>query len=331
MKRKNRRPYLTLACSLFIIKLSIPQQIERNRAMALYDLVISEVYTRGGRSGALYIDNYVTIYNPSNDIQNVDGLALQYFSGSGNFQVTTLSGVILPKSHYLVSFKPVIASQGLALPLPDVVSTTMSDRYDLHMALTEGSGPLDYSNLELHRIIDYVGIGNVNTIYGNPASNPNAGNIAIKRREVDGEINTSKIDNREDFILGEATPLNSYLSVANYILKEEVEGQCAFKYPHAKMMISALSRTTYDERGGKVMKGQYEAYLASTDPNVVAARLRYEAWAKANGDYGPYSLPTKEQSVLIKEKRRTPFVVVLLIISSIMLYVYQRLKQQSSY
>ena len=330
MKRKKIRPYLTLVGIPFMIKLCIPHQIEQNRAMSVHDLVISEVYTRGGRTDSLYIDNYVTIYNPANDIQSVDGLALQYFSGSGKFQVTTLNGVILPKSQYLVSFKPVIVSQGLTLPLPDLISTTMTDRLDLHMALTEGSDPLDYNALESNRIIDYVGIGRVTTLYGNPAPNP-TGNFAVKRREVNGEIDISKIDNREDFILGEANPLNSYLSVVNYILKEEVEGQCELKYPHVKLMINTLSRSANNEAGSEVLKGQYDAFLESTDANVVTARLRYEAWARAKWDQHPYSLLVKEQRIQPKEKRRTPFMVILLIISSIMLYVYQRLKLQSSY
>lgn len=148
MMRIKLRRYFTLAFSLVFIILSASQTRHRLNANSPLDLVISEVYSRGGRSDALYLKNYVTLYNPHDEAKSVDGLALQYFSGSGNYQVIPLRGRILPKSHYLVSFNAAVETFGAELPLPDHYADLAINRYDIVVALTMGIIPLVHTNLD---------------------------------------------------------------------------------------------------------------------------------------------------------------------------------------
>ncbi|MCI7551739.1 MAG: ExeM/NucH family extracellular endonuclease [Actinomycetaceae bacterium] len=67
------------------------------------NVVINEVYVRGGSKDGVYRD-YVELYNPTSEVISLDGMSLQYFSASGtNGKGTTpLSGTIAPNSYYLV-------------------------------------------------------------------------------------------------------------------------------------------------------------------------------------------------------------------------------------
>lgn len=331
MMRIKLRRYFTLAFCLVFIKVSIPNTFYQTQAASPNDLVISEVYSRGGRNGASYLKNYVTLYNPHEASLCVDDLALQYYSGKGAYQVTPLRGRILPKSHYLVSFNAFIETIGEALPLPDQKASFVIDRYDIVMALTMGIVPLVHTSLDDERIIDYLGIGGVSTIYGYPAPNPNGADIAVKRRQVSGEISLSKIDNQADFVLEKATPINSMLSLTGYLLKEEVENQCYTKYPLAKEMVDALSRSEYGATGELIKEGQYEAFLESHDPEVIAARLRYEAWARVHQDAYPYQPQTKDRLSHDKEKRRSPFLIILLFITFSSIVIYKQLKKRLTF
>ncbi len=75
-------------------------------------VVISQVYTAGGNSGATYNADYVEIFNLSNAPVSLNGYALQYFSATASATstpvVSTLpAGVTLqPGQRYLVEATP---------------------------------------------------------------------------------------------------------------------------------------------------------------------------------------------------------------------------------
>ena len=81
-------------------------------------VVISQIYTAGGNSGASYNSDYVELFNLSSAPVSLNGWALQYFSatGTGSGQVILLpNGVTLSGGQrYLVSATP--GTTGAPLP-----------------------------------------------------------------------------------------------------------------------------------------------------------------------------------------------------------------------
>ena len=67
------------------------------------NVVISEVYVRGGSGGNLYRD-YVELYNPTDAPVSLDGMSVHYFSAAGANSAgnARLSGTIAPGGYYMV-------------------------------------------------------------------------------------------------------------------------------------------------------------------------------------------------------------------------------------
>lgn len=86
-------------------------------------VVINEVYTRGGSSGAPYTHKFVELHNPTGQDIVLDGMTVAYFSQSGTNanNPTTLSGTIKANGYYLIQGGSNGAA-GEALPTPDQIS-----------------------------------------------------------------------------------------------------------------------------------------------------------------------------------------------------------------
>ena len=87
-------------------------------------LVISEVYAAGGNAGALYVNDYVELFNRGGATVDVGSWSVQYATAAGNtWSVTPLTGTIAPGRHLLVQLGPT-GTVGGPLPTPDVTGTT---------------------------------------------------------------------------------------------------------------------------------------------------------------------------------------------------------------
>src|ERR1700744_3503806 len=72
-------------------------------------VVISQIYTAGGNSGATYDADYVELFNLSSTTQSLDGFALQYASAAGTTGavIALPSGISLaPGQRYLIQGTP---------------------------------------------------------------------------------------------------------------------------------------------------------------------------------------------------------------------------------
>ena len=66
-------------------------------------LVISEIYGRGGNSGATYKNDFIELYNPTSELVNINGWSVHYASSTGaSLQDTHLNGTIAAHGFYLV-------------------------------------------------------------------------------------------------------------------------------------------------------------------------------------------------------------------------------------
>src|SRR3954449_13507929 len=87
-------------------------------------IVISEVYAAGGNAGAVYVNDYVELFNRGSTSVDVGSWSLQYATAAGNsWAVTPLAGTIAPGRHLLVQLGPT-GTTGGPLPTPDVTGTT---------------------------------------------------------------------------------------------------------------------------------------------------------------------------------------------------------------
>lgn len=118
------------------------------------NVVINEVYVRGGNGDGVYRD-YVELYNPTDSAISLDGMSLQYFSATGNKGngTTTLSGEIAPGGYYLVLGKDethttevdadatggmAMGAKGGSIVLFDVTSTQTLSGNPLDLAGADG-------------------------------------------------------------------------------------------------------------------------------------------------------------------------------------------------
>ena len=86
-------------------------------------LVISQVYGGGGNAGSTYRNDFIEIFNGGVAPVNVRGWSVQYASSTGtSWQVTPLSGSILPGRYYLVQ-QAQGAGGTVNLPAPDAIGT----------------------------------------------------------------------------------------------------------------------------------------------------------------------------------------------------------------
>src|SRR5260370_31497781 len=85
-------------------------------------VVISQVYTAGGESGATYRNDFVELFNRGDVTIDLTGWSIQYASDTGTtWQRTNLnSATLLPGQHYLVQ-ESAGGTNGSGLPAADAL------------------------------------------------------------------------------------------------------------------------------------------------------------------------------------------------------------------
>src|SRR5262245_15547165 len=95
-------------------------------------VVISQVYGGGGNSGATFTNDFVELFNPTNETVTLTGWSLQYASAAGTSWTNKqpIGGIIGPSQYFLVA----LASGANGMPLP--VAPNISG--DINMSATTG-------------------------------------------------------------------------------------------------------------------------------------------------------------------------------------------------
>ncbi|WP_041631884.1 ExeM/NucH family extracellular endonuclease [Corynebacterium maris] len=161
------------------------------------DVVISEVYSAGGNGGSVFANDFVELYNPTDDVIDLADHTLTRYSASGNPQndVVTLTGAIPAGGHYLVQTAAGNNDTG-ALPTPDFDAGD-----DLGFGARTAAAELKD---DAGTTIDLLGWGAIDVAEGAAAASPNA-DQSVQRIPV--EVDTD--DNAADFIVDAPTPTNS--------------------------------------------------------------------------------------------------------------------------
>ena len=176
----SRRRYL-----LRLVVIIVTALLPATRAVAQVNhVVISEVYGGGGNSGATWKNDFVELYNPTNQPVVMTNWSIQYASAAGSFGTTNLhvfSGVIQPKSFFLIQ-----ESQGTGgskdLPTPDAIGTLALSSSQGKVALSSGtapvSGPTDAS------VVDFVGYSTATNSYEGSGPAPALTNTTSAERKA---------------------------------------------------------------------------------------------------------------------------------------------------
>ncbi|MEP6491091.1 MAG: DNA/RNA non-specific endonuclease [bacterium] len=122
-------------------------------------VVISQIYGGGGNASAPLRNDYIELFNPGTTVVDVSTWSVQYASSAGvTWQVTNLTGSILPGGYYLVQ-EAAGAKDTTALPTADATGA---------IAMAAGAGKVLVSNQTAAQsgscptgaaVIDHVGYG----------------------------------------------------------------------------------------------------------------------------------------------------------------------------
>lgn len=171
-------------------------------------LVISQIYGGGGNAGAVYANDYVELYNPTNTTFNITGWSLQYGSATGiswtNRQA--IGGSISPGNYYLVKLGAGTVGDGAPLPASQISGS-------INMSATTGKVAL-VNNSELlsggcplgsdPNIVDFVGYGPDANCREGAANAPQPSATQAIFRVNGGETDTDQ--NGTDFVAAAPNP-----------------------------------------------------------------------------------------------------------------------------
>jgi hypothetical protein len=196
---------------LVLLMLAVALLTASSAHTASSDLVVSQVYSGGGNTGASYTNDFVELFNPGTSAIDLTGWTIQYASAaSTTWQATALSGSIPSGRYYLVQLASA-AAVGAPLPAPDATGTTNLAVSGGKVALVRGStaltcGATAGSCSPNPLVADLIGYGSASDYEGTGAAPALSSTTAAAR---DGEGCTDTDDNSADFATATPSPRNS--------------------------------------------------------------------------------------------------------------------------
>jgi hypothetical protein len=176
-------------------------------------IVISQLYTSGGDTGATYQNDFVELFNRGDASVDLGGWSIQYAAAGGtSWQRTVIPFVTLLPGQHLLIREGSGGSNGTLFPADVSGSINMSSTagkvvlLSTNLSLPAGTCPLSSG------IVDFVGYGATADCFEGsaPAPAPNATNS--DRRSGDGCVDTD--NNAADFALGTPNPRNRVSGVS---------------------------------------------------------------------------------------------------------------------
>jgi len=199
----SKHPALRWSSVLFLLMLFAPSVWAGSNTV-----VISQIYTAGGNSGATYNADYVELFNLSATTQSLNGFALQYSAAAGTTGtvIALPAGITLaPGQRYLI--QGTAGTNGVALPA--TADATLSG---LAMGASAGKIYLTNNQIALANvctdpsIVDFVGYGTTASCYEGTKYAP-VPSTTVADIRTNPCVDTN--DNNADFTTGAPTPRNS--------------------------------------------------------------------------------------------------------------------------
>ncbi|MEY8578637.1 ExeM/NucH family extracellular endonuclease [Corynebacteriaceae bacterium 6-324] len=159
------------------------------------NVVISEVYGGGGNNGAPLTNDFIELFNPTDEDIDLAGWSVEYFAASGNTGGSTaLTGIIPAGGYFLIQLSAGNNKDLAALPTPDATGS-------LSMAGANGSVELTDDAASTVDLVGYGTASRVETAGALGLSNSTSASRAEDGADTD--------DNSADFTAGDPTPTNS--------------------------------------------------------------------------------------------------------------------------
>lgn len=174
------------------------------------NLVISQVYGGGGNSGATYKNDFMELFNPTQNAITITNWSIQYNSATSTTTTwikTKLPTVtILPGQYYLIQQS---AGAGGTTPLPtaDVVGSTNMSGSAGKVVLVSDTNNITASCPTGSNIIDFVGFGPTANCFEGTAATAILSNTTAAIRNDKGC--TDNNNNAADFTIAAPSPRNS--------------------------------------------------------------------------------------------------------------------------
>jgi hypothetical protein len=183
------------------------------------DIVFSQIYARGGNPGSTYKDNYVELFNRSNNAADISGMPFHITSDTGAFTVafvfTSSRGLVIPPGGYLLIEFESTGTSGGALPFPDLFVPQLPAPFGVSLS---PSGKIAFSKtgtslfgscgLPNPNVIDFVGYGATANCFEGTGPTPTLSDTSAAIRKNGGCIDTN--NNASDFVIGTPSPHNSF-------------------------------------------------------------------------------------------------------------------------
>ncbi|MDQ0247118.1 putative extracellular nuclease [Bacillus fengqiuensis] len=193
-----------LTGSLSSLAISSTAKAETNAAD---HIVISEVYGGGGNSGAALKNDFIELYNPTDQAVALEGWSVQYASSTGTFKIeytTELEGTIQPKSYYLVQQAAGANGTAISLPTADAEGNIAMGSSSGKVALVRNGEAV--TGKDDSDVVDFVGYGSSAKPFEGDAPTDSLSNTTSAQRK-DPNVDTN--NNKADFEVKEPTPVNS--------------------------------------------------------------------------------------------------------------------------
>ena len=227
--------------------------------IATGDIVISQVYGGGGNAGAPFQSDFIELFNRGVTPVNLSGWSVQYQSatGTGAWQVTSLTGSIAPGGYYLVKEDTGTGCSGspcgASLPTPDATGT-------IAMAAGAGKVALSGSTTALNGscpscAVDMVGYGATASCFEGAGPTGGLTNTTAALRKRGGCFDSN--NNNIDFAVSAPNPRNSSSTTnscaALSLTINQIQGSGATT-PYAGQFVSTTGLVTGRKNNGFFMQ-----------------------------------------------------------------------------
>ncbi len=221
MTKRRVKKYSSLALTALLVGGTLlPNLASPVKAASLGNVVISEVYGGGGNGGAVYKNDFIELYNPTDEDINLTGWSVQYGSATGSTYSSqiNLTNTIKAHGYYLIKAASG-GSAGADLPISaDDTGTGMNlSATTGKVALVNGTARI--ATKADPAVIDFVGFGTANENETKAAPAPSSSK-SIERKANDSSNPTSAEgagkgngwdtdDNSTDFVVADPNPQNT--------------------------------------------------------------------------------------------------------------------------
>ncbi len=172
------------------------------------NIVISQVYGGGGNSGAPFANDYIELFNRSNQLVDISGWSVQYASATDtSWQKTDLTGSLQPGQYFLIQ-EDSGGSNGTPLPMPNATgSIALASTAGKVALVNNGTLIAGGTSCPTSGLVDFVGYGSTANCFegAGPASAPSSTNASLRSGAGCADTNNNNLN----FATGPPNPRNT--------------------------------------------------------------------------------------------------------------------------